>query len=352
MGEGLRSLCWPPIEVIAGLELVRRRGPAAVKGVRVRELMVEKRKNVLEVSNLSKSYGDRRALDVISFAIGPGEIFGLLGPNGAGKTTTIGLIATILRPSGGGVRVAGHSATDELVAVRGKVGLVPQQICVYPTLTAEENLRFFGEMYGLRDDALATRVEAMLELVGLVPRKRDRVDAFSGGMQRRLNLACGLIHEPELLLLDEPTVGLDPQSRERIFSAVEDLAAGGMAVLYTTHYMEEAERLCHRVAIMDEGRFVAEGTPRELAANIGEGRTLAITFEKAPGPELRARLVREGSRQASPYRFQLTGHSLEDLIPEVMRLASSEQNPIKELVVHQPNLGEVFLHLTGKALRD
>jgi len=317
--------------------------------------MGEKATLVLEVSSLSKSYGDRRAVDGISFDIRAGEIFGLLGPNGAGKTTTIGVIATILRPSGGAVRVDGQSATGELGAVRKKVGLVPQQICLYPSLTSEENLRFFGQMYGLSDEALGARVESMLELVGLSRRRHDRVATFSGGMQRRLNLACGLIHEPELLLLDEPTVGLDPQSRERIFSAVEELAARGMAVLYTTHYMEEAERLCHRVAIMDEGRFVAEGTTRELSAKVGAGRTVAITFEKAPGPELRARLVREGSRpsrQAGLYQFRLAGHSVEELIPELMILASAEQNPIKELVVHQPNLGEVFLHLTGKELRD
>ena len=314
--------------------------------------MGEKSKLVLEVSNLSKSYGDRSAVDGISFDIRAGEIFGLLGPNGAGKTTTIGVIATILRPSDGVVRVDGQSATGELGAVRRKVGLVPQQICLYPSLSAEENLRFFGRMYGLSHEALGVRVESMLELVGLSPRRHDRVAAFSGGMQRRLNLACGLIHEPQLLLLDEPTVGLDPQSRERIFSAVEEFAARGMAVLYTTHYMEEAERLCHRVAIMDEGRLVAEGTVPELSAKVGAGRTVAITFEKAPGPELRARLAKEGSRQAGSYQFQLAGHSVEELVPELMILASAEQNPIKELVVHQPNLGEVFLHLTGKELRD
>ena len=317
--------------------------------------MGEKDALVLEVSNLSKSYGARSAVDGISFGIHAGEIFGLLGPNGAGKTTTIGVIATILRPSDGVVRVNGDSAAGKLGAVRRKVGLVPQQICLYPSLTSEENLRFFGKMYGLSDEALGVRVESMLGLVGLSPRRNDRVATFSGGMRRRLNLACGLIHEPELLLLDEPTVGLDPQSRERIFSVVEELAARGVAVLYTTHYMEEAERLCHRVAIMDEGRFVAEGTPRELSAKVGAGRTVAITFEKAPGPELRARLVSEGSRpsrQAGPYVFQLAGDSVEELVPELMTLASAEQNPIKELVVHQPNLGEVFLHLTGKELRD
>src|SRR3990172_6875587 len=307
---------------------------------------------VLEVSKLSKSYGDRRAVQDISFAIHAGEIFGLLGPNGAGKTTTIGVIATILRASEGAVRVNGQSAAREIGAVKRKVGLVPQQVCLYPTLTAEENLMFFGRMYGLKDPVLAARVESMLELVGLSPRRHDSIGSFSGGMQRRLNLACGLIHQPELLLLDEPTVGLDPQSRDRIFSAVEELAAGGMAILYTTHYMEEAERLCHRVAIMDEGRFLAEGTLDQLSAQVGVGQTVAVTFQKAAGTKLGARLLEEGGRQAGPYRFQLAGDSVEQFIPELMKLAASEKNPIKELVVHRPNLGEVFLHLTGKDLRD
>jgi len=309
-------------------------------------------RNVLEVSNLSKSYGDRRAVGDISFRIRAGEIFGLLGPNGAGKTTTIGVIATILRPSAGAVRVNGASTTRDLGVVRAKVGLVPQQVCLYPTLTAEENLRFFGRVYGMGEDLLGARVESMLDLVGLGPRRNDRVAAFSGGMQRRLNLACGLIHEPELLLLDEPTVGLDPQSRERIFSAVEALADRGMAILYTTHYMEEAERLCHRLAIMDEGRFVAEGTATELSARVGAGRTISITFENNPGPELQNRLAAEGARRVEPNAFRLAGTSVEKLLPVLIGLASAERNPIQELVVHQPNLGEVFLHLTGKKLRD
>lgn len=307
---------------------------------------------VLEVSDLSKSYGQRQAVRGISFSISGGEIFGLLGPNGAGKTTTIGMIATIVSATGGAVRVNGQSTAGEVESVKKKVGFVPQQICLYPTLTAEENLRFFGRMYGLDGVGLESRVAAMLELVGLEQRRRDNVSDFSGGMQRRLNLACGLIHEPELLLLDEPTVGLDPQSRERIFSSIEGLAAQGMAILYTTHYMEEAERLCHRVAIMDEGRFLAEGTTQELAARVGRGQTVVVTFEKAPTVRLRSRLLEQDSRQAGTYQFQLAGEPVELVLPELLQLASNEQVPIKELIVHRPNLGEVFLHLTGKELRD
>lgn len=249
---------------------------------------------ILEVANLSKQYGDRQAVREVSFHIGAGEVFGLLGPNGAGKTTTIGMVATIISPSQGEVKITGLAAAT----AKGKLGLVPQMLCLYPSLTAEEHLSFFGRMYGLERARLRTRVDDLLELTGLTPRRADRVATFSGGMQRRLNLACGLVHEPELLLLDEPTVGVDPQTRERIFTAVEELAARGMAVLYTTHYMEEAERLCHRLAIMDEGRIIAEGTVEELARLMGE-----VT-------------------------------------------------PIRELTVRRPNLGEVFFHLTGKALRD
>jgi ABC-2 type transport system ATP-binding protein len=204
------------------------------------------------------------------------------------------MVATIIPPSQGEVKITGLAAAT----AKGKLGLVPQMLCLYPSLTAEEHLSFFGRMYGLERARLRTRVDDLLELTGLTPRRADRVATFSGGMQRRLNLACGLVHEPELLLLDEPTVGVDPQTRERIFTAVEELAARGMAVLYTTHYMEEAERLCHRLAIMDEGRIIAEGTVEELARLMGE-----VT-------------------------------------------------PIRELTVRRPNLGEVFFHLTGKALRD
>ena len=308
---------------------------------------------VLEVADLSKSYGQRQAVRGVSFSVHGGEIFGLLGPNGAGKTTTIGMIATIVSATSGAVRVNGEGIAANVDSVKRKVGLVPQQVCLYPTLSAEENLRFFGRMYGLAGTRLESRVRAMLELAGLEKRRDDEVADFSGGMQRRLNLACGLIHEPELLLLDEPTVGLDPQSRERIFSSVEGLAAQGMAVLYTTHYMEEAESLCHRVAIMDEGRFVAEGTTRELAAKVGREQTVVVTFEKAPTAKLRSRLLEQDSRQAGTYQFQLAGELVvERLLPELLQLASDEKVPIKELIVHRPNLGEVFLHLTGKELRD
>lgn len=303
---------------------------------------------ILEVANLSKQYGDRQAVRDVSFHIGAGEVFGLLGPNGAGKTTTIGAIATIITPSQGEVKIAGLAAAG----VKSKLGLVPQKLCLYPSLTAEEHLSLFGRMYGLERLRLRQRVKDLLELTGLEPRRADRVATFSGGMQRRLNLACGLVHEPELLLLDEPTVGVDPQTRERIFTAVEELAARGMAVLYTTHYMEEAERLCHRLAIMDEGRVVAEGTVDELARLIGEGGSVVVAFQSKPSNAVAARLKERGARQSGPHRFQMPGLSVEAQVRDLLDMASSENTPIRELTVHRPNLGEVFFHLTGKALRD
>jgi ABC-2 type transport system ATP-binding protein len=232
------------------------------------------------------------------------------------------------------------------------MGLVPQSLGLYPSLTAEENLRFFGKMYGVKGGKLEARVDALLELTGLTPRRSDPVAAFSGGMKRRLNLACGIVHDPGLLLLDEPTVGVDPQSRERIFNAVEELASSGMAILYTTHYMEEAERLCHRVAILDEGRLVAEGTVAELAGLLGKGSSIVVTFKQAPSESLVDLLQERDAEHIDTDRFLLSGNSAEELVPLLFQMAAAEDNTIKELVVHRPNLGEVFFHLTGKELRD
>jgi ABC-2 type transport system ATP-binding protein len=309
-------------------------------------------KRVLEVEALSKRYGERLAVREVSFSIRAGEIYGLLGPNGAGKTTTIGMVATVIAPTLGEILISGMRPTTQPESVRKQVGLVPQSLGLYPSLTAEENLRFFGRMYGVEEERLGRRVEALLELTGLAGRRNDRVRVYSGGMKRRLNLACGLVHQPKLLLLDEPTVGVDPQSRERIFAAVEELARLGMAVLYTTHYMEEAERLCRRVAIMDEGCFVAEGTIQELAALAGPGTSVMVHFEKSPSDSLLNQLPAGGGRRGGGDRYRWSAEGVEVIVAEVLRLAALEDNSIRELVVHRPNLGEVFLHLTGKDLRD
>ena len=211
-----------------------------------------------------KRFGDLTAVDGVSLTISKGETFGLLGPNGAGKTTAISMICGLLKPDEGSVVVAGEQIATTSTRGRAAIGLVPQDLAIYPDLTGEENLRFFGHLYGMSGDSLAGRVAEVLDLVGLSDRKDDHTKEYSGGMKRRLNIGIGLLHKPQLLVLDEPTVGVDPQSRNAILESVENLSTEGMAVLYTTHYMEEAERLCDRVAIIDEGKIQAEGTRREL----------------------------------------------------------------------------------------
>jgi ABC-2 type transport system ATP-binding protein len=307
---------------------------------------------ILEVSGLSKRYGEREAVRSLSFHVSPGEIFGLLGPNGAGKTTTIGMIAGVVPSGGGTIRLNGEDATACGRRVRRKLGLVPQTIALYPALTARENLAFFGKIYGLPKAALSPRIDSLLGLAGLTGRRDEAISSFSGGMKRRLNLACALVHEPALLLLDEPTVGVDPQSRERIYDAMGELAASGLALLLTTHYLEEAERLCHRLAIMDEGRIVAEGSVKELCALAGKEPTIEVVLVRLPGEGLRKKLAELGALPADPGSYRILGAGAEKVLPELLALVSSEGNAVEELRMHRPNLGDAFLHLTGKALRD
>jgi ABC-2 type transport system ATP-binding protein len=230
----------------------------------------------LRVEQLSRSFAGVEAVKGISFDVAEGETFGLLGPNGAGKTTTLSMLSTLIPATRGDALVFGHSLANEMHPVRALVGLAPQQISLYPELTAAENLAFFGRLYGVSRSALRERSLRLLEKVGLTARRDDRVATYSGGMRRRLNLACSLIHEPRLLLLDEPTAGVDPQSRENIFEAIQEIAASGTAIIYTTHYMEEAEQLCDRIAILDEGRIVALGTLEELLTLVGKGEVIEV----------------------------------------------------------------------------
>jgi ABC-2 type transport system ATP-binding protein len=276
----------------------------------------------------------------VSFSLGRGEVFGLLGPNGAGKTTTIGMIAGILEPSGGTIQPA------------GKLGLVPQTIALYPTLTAEENLHFFGRIHGLSRERVKSRTKLLLELSGLSARAHDQVYQFSGGMKRRLNLACGVIHEPDIVLLDEPTVGVDPQSREHIYEAVSRFAEEGTALLLTTHYMEEAQRLCRRLAIMDDGRFVAEGTVDELVKSAALEHTVELDLLHPASAELQKSLESYGARSIPDKKYVFTGASSTQALPAILAVVVADGNDVHELNVHRPDLGDVFLHLTGKALRD
>ncbi len=220
----------------------------------------------IEVNSLVKTFGKHEAVRGVSFTIGKGEIFGLLGPNGAGKSTTINMMCGYLEPTSGDTIIQGLSVTKNPQAVKKIIGVVPQEIALYEDLTAEENLNFFGEIYSLSSKERKERIDAVLHFVGLYERRKDAIKTFSGGMQRRINMAIALIHQPSVLLMDEPTVGVDPQSRENIFDSIEKLRDGGTTILYTTHYMEEAERLCNHIAIMDEGRIIAMGTLEQLLA--------------------------------------------------------------------------------------
>ena len=309
---------------------------------------------MLECHDLVRRFGDRVAVDHVSFHVTAGETYGLLGPNGAGKSTTIKLVCGLLARHGGTVRLAGQQVDGRHLAAKAVVGYVPQDIALYPDLSAAENLRFFGRLYGLTGAELRARVDEVLHLVDLSDRAGDRVDTFSGGMKRRLNIAAGLVHRPQLLVLDEPTVGVDPQSRHAILESVARLGREGMAVLYTTHYMEEAQRLCDRVGIIDHGRLVAEGTHRELVSLVAEQDRIVLG---ATG-DLRVLAERLGSLDG------VTGTTVGDgsvqvlttdarrLLPRVLEAAEATDAEVTSVEVVQPDLEAVFLHLTGSALRE
>jgi ABC-2 type transport system ATP-binding protein len=309
---------------------------------------------VLQARDLRKAFGDLVAVDGVGFSIAAGETYGLLGPNGAGKTTTISMIAGLLERDGGEVVVDGVALTTTSVEAKAAIGYVPQDLAIYPDLSARENLRFFGRLYGLKGDELATRVEAVLEIVGLADRAADATKEYSGGMKRRLNIAIGLLHQPKLLILDEPTVGVDPQSRNAILESVDALSAEGMAVLYTTHYMEEAERLCDRVGIIDLGELKAEGTRRELVGLVGQRDLVTLGLAGAPEAAVRACQGLEAvvSVSAKDDRLELTVDDARRTLPEILQAVTASGASVRSVEVLEPNLEAVFLHLTGKALRD
>ncbi len=309
---------------------------------------------IVEVTGLRKRFGDVEAVRGIDFRVEVGETYGLLGPNGAGKTTTISIVAGLLRRDAGEVKVAGMPMDIDTAAPRALIGLVPQELAVYPDLTGRENLRFFGKLYGLSGAPLRRRVEEVLEVIGLRDRADDRVDEYSGGMKRRLNIGIGLLHEPKLLILDEPTVGVDPQSRNAILESVEALSASGRGVLYTTHYMEEAERLCDRVGIIDEGRLVAEGTRRELIRLVGERDRVRLqgSGNLSGAADALGRLDGVGDVVAADRSLEVVTVDAARLLPELLAVATEAGMAVTQVEISQPDLESVFLHLTGKALRD
>ena len=307
---------------------------------------------IVSIEGLTKQYGARTAVADLSLQVDQGEIFGLLGPNGAGKTTTLSVMATLLPPSAGRVVIAGHDAAREAGRIKAICGFVPQDLALYPTLSAWDNLAFFGQLYGLKGRRLRERVAAVLETVGLGDRAHDAVGTFSGGMKRRVNLAAALVHEPRVLFLDEPTVGVDPQSRNHIFETVEQLSRAGTTVLYTTHYMEEAERLCDRVAIMDQGRILALGTPRELVAEQGGGHIEVGLRRVGEGALERVRAipaVRSAALSDHTLSLRACGTAALALVLNALHDCGAE---LSSLAILEPNLETVFLRLTGKHLRD
>ncbi|MGO9606394.1 MAG: ATP-binding cassette domain-containing protein [Candidatus Binataceae bacterium] len=309
----------------------------------------------LRVRGLSKSFGERLAVDRVSFAIDAGEVYGLLGPNGAGKTTSISMIAGILARDGGEITIDGVNI-DAGPPARALIGIVPQAITLYLDLTARENLDFWGRMYDLSGSPLRDAIANALDAVGLTPRADDIVGTYSGGMQRRLNLACGILHRPKLLVLDEPTVGVDPQSRSAIFDLVERLRDAGTAILYTTHYMEEAERLCARIGIIDSGRLIAEGTRAELVASLDQDTRIEIGLGRGDSVERAERIIGalEGVRSAKVENSHL--HVVADhgatRLPAMLTALLNAGAVAQSVSVVEPNLEDVFLRMTGRALRD
>jgi len=328
---------------------------------------------ILIAKDLRKTFGDLEAVKDISFSILRGEIFSLLGPNGAGKTTTINMLSCLLPPTAGTAEIAGHAIPGDTLGVRRAIGIVPQEIALYDALSARQNLEFWGRLYDMRGKALNQRIDEVLEQVGLADRAKDKVKTFSGGMKRRINIAAGLLHKPQLLFMDEPTVGIDPQSRRRILDMVKELRDGGMTVLYTTHYMEEAEELSDRVGIIDQGRLIALGTQAELTRVVGEQETLRLHLAEEAGAAAAQAAVAAGDGAALPadgslslfnglpgvLRASAVDHQIVvnvadagEALPAVVGRANALGLHVRSVDIEEPNLEAVFLQLTGRGLRD
>jgi len=309
---------------------------------------------MIDVQHLRKEYGEIIAVDDASFTAAAGEVFGLLGPNGAGKSTTIGCISGLLRPSGGTVRVLAHDVVTDGVAARKALGVVPQELALYEELSATENLRFWGAAYGLSGAALKRRTGEVLELVGLADRAREAVKRFSGGMKRRLNFGCALLHRPKVLLLDEPTVGVDPQSRVRLLDLVREQARAGACVLYTTHYMEEAQELCDRLAIVDHGKLIALGTLDELRGMMGARDLVRLSGvfdpQTAPGAIAGVEDAEIVSADASHVMVAVEGASRK--LPAIFAALAAAGGDVRETKLTQPSLESLFIKLTGRELRE
>jgi ABC-2 type transport system ATP-binding protein len=309
---------------------------------------------LLSVSSLTKSYGDRRAVDCVSFQVQAGQTVGLLGPNGAGKSTTVGMLCGLLRPDAGEVRLGGELVGPGASGAKRRIGVVPQDLALYEDLPARENLRLFGALYGITGAMLQQRCEHVLALVNLADRARDKPSTFSGGMKRRLNIAAALMHDPELLILDEPTVGVDPQSRNAIFDTLNQLKEQGRSLIYTSHYMEEVERLADRVVIIDHGKVLADESPAALYRRLPAQAALRVELDAPAGAEL-AQALRQ---QAGVSAVAVDGAVLDirlaqaaDALPVLGWLERAGCRPL-HFATARTSLEDIFLNLTGRTLRD
>lgn len=309
---------------------------------------------VLDIESISKTFKDIKAVENLSLTIEEGEIYGLLGPNGAGKSTTISMISTLFQPDSGEIYYKGDSILKNPKSLENELGLVPQDIALYPTLSGYDNLKFWGHVYGIRGKELKSRIEEIAELIGLTDRLKDRIDKYSGGMKRRLNIGAALIHKPKLLIMDEPTVGIDPQSRNHILDTVRNLNKEGMTIIYTTHYMEEAEELCDRICIMDKGNLLAVGTKDELIKLVNGKERIEVLFKDLSQPTIDniKKLKTIGEISIENDRISILSQKAENILADILQIIKESNTKIISIDVIKPSLETVFLHLTGRALRD
>ncbi|MBV5123881.1 ABC transporter ATP-binding protein [Bacillus halotolerans] len=311
---------------------------------------------MLQAENIKKAYGKKTIVKGISFSLKKGESFGLLGPNGAGKSTTISMISGLVPLDGGEITVGGYAIGKDTNKAKQKIGIVPQEIALYPTLTAQENLVFWGKMYGLTHGEAKKRSAEVLEYVGLTERAKDKIETFSGGMKRRINIGAALMHKPELLIMDEPTVGIDPQSRNHILETVKQLNETGMTVIYTSHYMEEVEYLCDRIGIIDQGEMIAIGTKNDLCSRLGGDTIIQMTVSEADEgflSDVRSlAYVNDVTVSESELKIEVAAAHHEKVVTSLLTEAATHQTNLLSLQVQEPNLERLFLNLTGRTLRD
>ncbi|MGN7762005.1 ABC transporter ATP-binding protein [Paenibacillus sp. 22594] len=306
------------------------------------------------LTDVVKRYDQKLTVDHVNFSIQEGEIFGLLGPNGAGKSTTISMICGLLKVDGGDIVIDGLSVMNQPLEVKKRIGLVPQDLALYENMTAAENVSFFGKLYGLRGKLLKERVEEALAFTGLSDRAKDKPSTFSGGMKRRLNIACSIMHRPKLIIMDEPTVGIDPQSRNHILESVKALNKLGSTVIYTSHYMEEVAAICDRVAIMDKGHIIACGTESELRERVAHEEKIVIKAS-----QITPALIQELGQHPGISRVELSGDTVELYLPssqsqlqDILFIFAKHEGIIASLNIEEPDLETLFLNLTGRTLRD